>query len=573
MLSTHFVLLISIACLLVGCQGEMDATLEGGGQGPPQEGKPGALDAPATPPLPGDKEPGVKRPDKGIPATPAPLIPVAGAKIWKLTPRQISLTAASLIGEELDADLKLDLSARLFSNEPNHLDLNGEHVEALGRFIEEVVDRALEVPESLAPCAASAPVDRACVKEVIMAFGGRAWRRPMTQPEVDSYLLRYDTLLADEPAAQALKTSLEALLTSPHFLFRTELGPPEQADQPRVLLTSYERASALSYLFTNAPPDEALRKAAASDALLDPAEMGRQAQRLLERDEAPEGLVDFFMQLTGAHKVIGLAKDEVRFPLWTYRISELLHEETRRYLGYMLSKPETTFKDLLTASYSILNEELAAYYGVAFKPVEELGEGWGVVEMPPPYGGLLTQGSVMAVHARFEDSDIVHRALFVYSRLLCRAAPPLPENLDVNPIEPSDEKTQRQNLAKHTEDAACASCHAIFDPLGYPFELLDGVGRSRTMEANQPIDPVGQIAGFSEFDSPRSLSAQLGAYDQVHQCLSRRLVDYAIGRQDTQGFRDSLSLTLFDLFTARQNNLRDALIALAAHELFWTREN
>ena len=569
MLKTHVIFLTSIACLLAACQGEMGATLEGETQGSPQVGNPGD---PNTPNTPGDKVPGVKIPGKTDPATPEPKNPVTSAKIWKLTPRQISLTAASLIGEELDADLKLDLSARLFSNEPNHLDLNGEHVEALGAFIEEVVDRALKVPESLAPCAARPQFDRACVKDVITAFGARAWRRPMTQEEVDSYLFRYDALLVDQLPAQALKTSLEAMLTSPHFLFRTELGPPEQTDQPRVLLTSYERASALSYLFTNAPPDEALRRAAASDALLDPAEMGRQAQRLLERDEAPEGLVDFFMELTGAHKVIGLAKDEARFPLWTYRISELLHEETRRYVGYMLSKPGTTFEDLLTALYSILNKELAEYYGVPFKPVEELGGGWGVVEMPTPYGGLLTQGSVMSVHARFADSDIVHRALFVYNRLLCRTAPPLPEDLDVNPIEPSDDKTQRQNLAKHTEDAACASCHAVFDPLGYPFELLDGVGRSRTMEANQMIDPVGQIVGFSAFDSPRSLSAQLGAYDQTHQCLSRRLVDYAIGRQNIEGSHDAISLTLLDLFTSKQHNLRDTLIALAAHELFWTRE-
>ena len=505
------------------------------------------------------------------------LTPVLSAKIWKLTPEQLAVTAAALTGEGIETDLKIDLTARIFANEPEHLDLHSEHVGALGEFASEVVDRVLQRPELYAPCAA-AEIDRACAERMIAEFGSRAWRRPMSELEVSAYLSGYDALLATpEPPDAALRTSLEALLASPHFLFRTELGPPEHQGQSRITLTSHERAQALSYLLTNGPPDEALRRAADDDALKDPAQLGQHARRLLEREEAPAGLVDFFMQLTGAHTVVGLAKDESRYPLWDYGISQLLYEETRRYLGYMLSKPETTFEALLTAGYSVLNAELAAYYGVPFEPLEELGDGWARVAMPEPYAGLLTQGSVMAVHARFEASDIVHRALFVYSRLLCRQAPELPEELDVNPVEPSETMTQRQTLAQHTKESECAVCHAVFDPLGFPLELLDGVGRARTMEAGQPIDPLGQISGFSAFDSPRTLSAQIGAHEEAHRCVSRRLADYALGRQRLKGIKepveDPVSQLVYEVFASQEGNVREALIELISHELFWTREN
>src|SRR5690606_19290011 len=129
------------------------------------------------------------------------------------------------------------------------------------------------------------------------------------------------------------------------------------------------------------------------------------------------------------------------------------------------------------------NAQLGALYGLAVD-----GEELGAITHPETRRGILTTAAVLAAHAPPHRTSPTKRGAFIRSAMLCLSVPPPPDGVEeeLNPDaeaspDPEEEAaTIRELLDRHRSDAECASCHALFDPMGFPLENFDGIGRFRT---------------------------------------------------------------------------------------------
>ena len=96
-------------------------------------------------------------------------------------------------------------------------------------------------------------------------------------------------------------------------------------------------------------------------------------------------------------------------------------------------------------------------------------------------GGALRLGSVLTTTSAPLRTSPVKRGDWVLRRVLGTPTPPPPADAGTLP---GDDKsfnglTLRERLAEHKRNASCAACHLRIDPLGFPLEGFDPVGRPR----------------------------------------------------------------------------------------------
>ncbi|MCG5051452.1 MAG: DUF1595 domain-containing protein [Myxococcales bacterium] len=215
-----------------------------------------------------------------------------------MTPDQYAATITALVPEapaQLGAALELTLArASGFATEAARLEISPPHAEALLSSADALVATAVRNPGKLHTCLATAAsrAEPGCIRSFVETFGKKAFRRPLGQDEVSDYVAFFETEANKGSADLALDQLLHAFLLSPNFLFRTELGSPSGAEAGRI--TSYERASALSYLLLDGPPDDELMQAAGNDELDSAAQLEAHVRRLIKTPEAARGLRKFF---------------------------------------------------------------------------------------------------------------------------------------------------------------------------------------------------------------------------------------------------------------------------------------
>jgi hypothetical protein len=397
------------------------------------------------------------------------------------------------------------------------------HAEQYFRAAELIAELAASDLEALLGCAPTSSADP-CVTDFVERVGRRAYRRPLTPEESD----RFGALIAAQPDAQAaVEVALRVVLGSPSFLYRSEVGEP--AASGLRMLTPWETATALAYMFWGTAPDDLLLDAAASGGLDDDAAIADQARRLLDDPRARLQLATFAEQWLGIERVAGIDKG-ARDDGFDADLSRAMADETRAFVvETLLDRGE--FGSLFTADRTQASPRLAAWYGA---------DADGLLP-EPRRAGLLAQGSVLASHAHSNQTSPVKRGLFVRTRLLCMeiGAPPanaaqLPE-LDAN-------LTTRERFEQHAKDATCASCHASVDPLGFAFEHFDEAGAYRTEEAGKPIDATGTLT-YAEgwtgpvdgpgFASLPELGALLATSAQARRCFATQVLRFASGRRES----------------------------------------
>src|SRR6185503_210726 len=193
---------------------------------------------------------------------------------------------------------------------------------------------------------------------------------------------------------------------------------------------------------------------------------------------------------------------------------------------------------------------------------------------PAQRAGMLTQAGFLSVHALPNQSSPVTRGKFIRELLMCQPPSPPPPDLNVTPPEVDPTRSTRERFAQHTANPACASCHALMDPIGFGFESYDAIGRFRTVDGNKPVDASGEIVRSMDLDGKfrgaRELAEKLGASRQVHDCVATQWFRYAFGRFDSPG--DTCSLAeLRQSFMASGGDLRELLVALTQTESFLNR--
>jgi hypothetical protein len=457
--------------------------------------------------------------------------PAPGARVLRrLTPEEYDRTVRDLTGVDAHhgARFVADPVVEGFHNDAAQLTVSPLLAEQLRVAAESVATEAARALPRVSPCAPATPTDVACARRFVAAFGARAFRRPLVDDEVTRYLTLHTTITAAEGFAEGVEAVISAMLQSPHFLYRSELGV---AAGGVWRLTPWEVATELSYLFTGTMPDDALFAAAGDGTLATPAGVEVQARRLLASPAAREGMRRFVRQWLEVDRVGTVPKDAAQFADFTPAVRAAMSQEFDRYVDAVLAAPRVGLTELLSGAFTFVDPTLAAFYGVTASGAAD-AQGFRRVDMPEAQrAGLLTLGAVMAVHARPNSSSPIHRGRMVRERLLCQSLPPPPPGINAQPPTPDPTRSLREQYAMHASVRPCVDCHRLIDPIGYTFESFDGVGRARTQENGMTLDTRGEIVGSARSDTPlrdaRDLVAHLAASPEVQDCFARQVFRYA----------------------------------------------
>jgi Protein of unknown function (DUF1592)/Protein of unknown function (DUF1588)/Protein of unknown function (DUF1587)/Protein of unknown function (DUF1585)/Protein of unknown function (DUF1595) len=362
-------------------------------------------------------------------------------------------------------------------------------------------------------------------------FASRAWRRPLAEGEKLKLRSFYSSTVNSElDHRKAIRALLARILVAPAFLYRVE---PAQLSAVRPL-SGWELAGRLSYFLWSSVPDEELRRAAGAGELNTPAQLQRQVKRMLADPKARRFSTEFFGQWLGFYRFDQYrGVDTSRFPEFTDEVKGAMYDEAVSFFEHVIRK-DRPIREMLQADYTFLNQALAKHYGVqkeiTSKDQMERVDGANAFHR----GGLLRLGAVLTATSAPLRTSPVKRGDWVLRRVLGTAIPPPPA--DAGSI-PADEKlfgglTLREKLAAHQRNATCAGCHSRIDPLGFPLEKYDAIGRAREQYPDgKPIDDSGVLANQKRLSGVDGLLDYLkGEEQQVVRTLAQKLLGYALGR-------------------------------------------
>ncbi|HEU0176965.1 MAG TPA: DUF1592 domain-containing protein [Blastocatellia bacterium] len=367
----------------------------------------------------------------------------------------------------------------------------------------------------------------ACVEKIVSQLARRAYRRPVTKSEVASLVKLIDTSKSEGLSAeQGIQVAIQAMLVSPHFLFRIERDQ-DPTDPTKIhKISDIELASRLSYFLWSSTPDDELLALAEAGKLR--ASLDAQVRRMLA-DEKSAALADNFAgQWLETRNLDVVKPDPQKFPSWGPELREAMKTETRMFFEAML-RENHPLSDFLDARFTFLNETLAKHYGIEGVTGTEFRR----VELKTDQrGGILSQASVLTVSSYPTRTSPVIRGKYVLQNIL--GAPPPAPPPDVPVLDEGavgNTGTMRQQLEKHRSNPTCAACHNRMDVLGFGLENYDAIGRWRTMDGKFPIDVSGTFPNGKSFGAPAEMRALLkGELPDFARCLTGKMLTYALGR-------------------------------------------
>jgi Protein of unknown function (DUF1592)/Protein of unknown function (DUF1588)/Protein of unknown function (DUF1595)/Protein of unknown function (DUF1585)/Protein of unknown function (DUF1587) len=412
-----------------------------------------------------------------------------------------------------------------------------------------------------------------CVREFVKRFARRAFRRPLSTPELDALIALYDKTRAASDPATGVRAVLAAVLVSPNFLFRPEFGAQAAGFSAAKKLTPYEQSARLAALLWASLPDDTLLDAAAAGQLETRTQLEAQARRMLNDPKARAGMAEFYAQWFGLPLLDTATKDKAVYPGFDDALRAAMGEESRRFIDDVLWSGDARLATFLTAPYAFVNGALAKLYGVSAP--KDPAAFVKVALDPATRSGILTQASMLSTFASSNASSPVKRGKWLRTRLLCHDLPEPPAN--VPPLPPPEQGVStRERFAMHTANAACSGCHRLIDGLGFGLEAYDGVGAYRTRDLGVAVDAHGEITATLDIDGPyegaRELAERLADSEQVRACAPRQWFRYTFGRREAADDACALE-ALESAFAQSDGDLKQLMIALVASDAFTTYRN
>jgi hypothetical protein len=422
------------------------------------------------------------------------------------------------------------------------------------------------VRDRVMSCQPAGMVDEACASTVLRALGLHLWRRPLLDEEVAGLVAlttKAATTLTD--FHKGMEFGLAALLQSPNFLFRNELGVDDPAHPGWRSYTAYEMASRLSFFLWNTSPDDELLQAAEQGKLTTDDGLSEQADRLMADQRMHDGIQNFFNEMFQLYKLDGLSKDPKVFVHMNADVGAAAKQETLLGIDNFVFTEQGDYRDWYTTRTTFLNRKLASIYNVR-SPVKE---GFGKYEYTEdsPRLGFLGQVSFLALNAHPTSSSATLRGKFIRQTLLCGSIPPPPAMANTALPEPSGTSlTLRDRVKEHLQNPTCAACHNKMDPIGLGLENFDGLGVFREKDNGVVIDASGDIDGRA-YQNPRALSFVIHDHPDLPKCLVRTMYRYAYGHEEELGE----SQTLYELtqsFKSQNYRILDLVKQVVMHPHF-----
>ncbi len=371
-----------------------------------------------------------------------------------------------------------------------------------------------------------------CAREIVSRLAADAYGRDLARDEVDDLLDFYHLGSQDGGFEAGIRMSLEAVLSSPHFLFRMESEPADARPGDVFALADEDLAARLSFFLWGALPDADLTAAVRNGALSDPAKLEAQTRRMLA-DPRAEALATRFASLwLRLQDLDNVAPDAFRFPNYSVQLAQAMRRETELFFHNLL-REDRSLLDLYNADYTFVNERLARHYGIE----GVRGEAFRRVAYPDDRRrGVFGHGSVLVQTSLGNRTSPVLRGKWVMEVLLGTPPPPPPPGIpDLEETESEVEGkllTTRERLEMHSAVPTCASCHNFIDPIGLALDNFDVTGKWRMRENGAPLDTRGVFYDGTEIDAPSDLArVMLKRPIPLVRQFTESLMAYALGRE------------------------------------------
>ena len=426
---------------------------------------------------------------------------------------------------------------------------------------------------------ANAPTDTAGRgKAFITAFGQRAFRRQLTDAEVTTHVGLFNqgpTLYPGvDPFKAGVSLVIQAMLQSPYFLYRTELGTAAPG-ATKIPLNDWEVGAKLALSITNTIPDDTLLAAAAAGQLHDPTSVANQAKRLMDGSTGTNGLSNFNLQVYRLGTYDGIIRDATAFPDFKPNAPAAMKQEVLQFLNWMFTQNHG-IKDFYTTPVGFVDSLLAPLYGVTGNYSSDPTMLTKVDLDPAKRSGLLTQAGFLSSYiSSGNEPDIIHRGVFIAERLLCKNLPP-PDPKAVGVDDPRHARPHQPAAGGHDDGkGTCGeACHAVlFNPLGYGFENYDAIGEYRTTDQGQTVDAAssytldGQV---QTFNNGVELSHLLADAKETHACYVQNMMSYLHGRALTDAEQTTVDYYA-RLSRAGMISLHDLELAIVTSDAFLNR--
>lgn len=406
-----------------------------------------------------------------------------------------------------------------------------------------------------------------CATDILSRFAYKAYRRPVTNAEITRLvdLVKMAVSESDHPEV-GLANAMQAVMISPHFIFRVELDEDPTSLDPHDL-SDYELASRLSYFIWSSMPDETLLSLAEDGSLNDDDTLAEQVERMIN-DSRSQALVDNFAgQWLYTRAMNSVEPEPNTFPDFDDTLAQGLRLETEHFFKAFVNE-NIPVEKLLTADFTYLNERVASHYGIEGVTGSEMRR----VEVAPGdnRGGLLTQGSLLTVTSYPARTSPVQRGKWVLEQMLCNEPAPPPPGVEGLAEEMSPTASLRERLEQHRADPVCAACHAVMDPIGFALERFNAVGQWREDDNGYEIDDSGLFPDGTSFTGAFEMANVIKDDPKLRECVAEHMYTYAMGR-GTERYDTYHLEQITEKYSHAGGGLRDLIREIVLSESFRKR--
>jgi hypothetical protein len=409
------------------------------------------------------------------------------------------------------------------------------------------------------PLAAEYGLTREEALPLLKQTARRLFRRPLATAESEKLSRLFNSAItAGQSPLAALGVGLEALLVSPKFLYHPQPVPTGEGQEGTRLIDEFTLASRLSYFLWSSTPDEELLSLADNRRLRN--HLAEQVKRMIRDPKSAALIQNFAGQWLQLRDMEHAQPDPQVFPGFDAALAADLRRESELLFEHILRENRPVI-EFLSADYTFLNARLAKHYDLP----EPRGNGFSRVSLADsPRRGVVTHGSVLTLTSHPTRTSPIKRGKWLLEQLLGVEPPPAPRDVPPLPAAQENESLSlRARLEAHSANAACASCHALLDPMGFALENYDAIGRWRTTEANRPLDTTGHLISgerFKDWSELRDLLVRQKRSDFI-TCLTGHLLTYALGREVT--YRDKLTVReIVDRNQLPDQGFQDLILAI-----------
>ncbi len=371
--------------------------------------------------------------------------------------------------------------------------------------------------------------EQACAKKILATLTRRAYRRSISEADLERPMAFYREGKSEGDFDAGIGRALSAVLINPEFLFRVEADPDKTPPGAVYRISDLELASRLSFFLWSSLPDDALLDSAIRGELRRPGVLDRHVRRMLADPRSINLASNFAGQWLRVRNLTSVDPNVRLYPDFDDNLRQAFRQETELFVDSVVREDRSVL-DLLRTDYTFLNERLAKHYGIP----NVYGSRFRRVELgrDSRRGGLLRQGSILAVSSYATRTSPVLRGVWVLSNIVgAPPPPPLPNVPALDGNVPANLPV-RERMAAHRASPVCASCHRTIDPVGFTLENFDGVGRWRENEGDSgPIDVSGTLPGLGDVNGVAGLEEALLRRPELFAAtLTEKLLTFALGR-------------------------------------------